>query len=68
MQTREKVGMKRNELEEIDERTSRQADEEFQQEKKDLIAFYKVSCTSSSCNIQQRDAISLWNAVHAMQV
>ncbi|VBB25442.1 unnamed protein product, partial [Acanthocheilonema viteae] len=38
---KEKIQMKQNELEAIHERIDRQADEEFQQEKKELIAFYK---------------------------
>uniref|UniRef100_A0A0R3RRA7 Transmembrane protein n=1 Tax=Elaeophora elaphi TaxID=1147741 RepID=A0A0R3RRA7_9BILA len=39
--TKEKIGMKRNELEEIHKRINRQADEELQQEKSELMKFYK---------------------------
>ncbi|EJW76315.1 hypothetical protein WUBG_12778 [Wuchereria bancrofti] len=39
--TKEKVRTKQNELQDINERINRQADEEFKQVKKELIAFYK---------------------------
>uniref|UniRef100_A0A1I7VMH1 Alba domain-containing protein n=1 Tax=Loa loa TaxID=7209 RepID=A0A1I7VMH1_LOALO len=39
--TKEKTKTKQNELKEINERINRQSDEEFQQERKELIAFYK---------------------------
>ncbi|EFO28030.1 hypothetical protein LOAG_00446 [Loa loa] len=41
VQTKEKTKTKQNELKEINERINRQSDEEFQQERKELIAFYK---------------------------
>ncbi|VDN84172.1 unnamed protein product [Brugia pahangi] len=47
-QTKGKVRTKQNKLQDINERINRQADEEFKQVKKELIAFYKVSCTKFS--------------------
>lgn len=48
MDTKKKV---QNELKKIHKRINRQADEEFQREKKELIAFYKVSWMISLCNV-----------------
>lgn len=42
--------MKENELEGIHKRINRQADEDFQQERKELKAFYKVSYISLPCS------------------